>query len=924
MSERKYDAFISYRHLELDKAVAIRLQYLLETIKPPRGLQCRHTRKISRIFRDESELPTSGDLGNDIITALDNSRYLVVLCTPKLKESKWCMREIEYFKEKHNGRINNILPILVDGDHIISFPDILRWDTKIILDEAGNEIGRELVEVEPLACNIMAGGDVKNTLKKLKTEYLRIAAPVLGCGFDDLYRRHRRRRIQRIVSTVSAAVFLTTVSSTIFTIQNRNVVSSRDNMYIELSQTAYLSGRVQEALDYALNALAPRGFLMPDTLPAARLALTNALGVYDLSEGYKPLGIFSLPQNPFSIALSPLGNYAAAVYAFDVTVFDIQTSEIIASLPVINSALAEAVFLSDEILLFAGESGLTAYHLTENQVLWTGEPATAIAVSEDKSTIATIFRDEDRAIIYNIDGSIRYILEFNGSHQRAVYHDIFANPGDNLFELNHDGSMLALNFEDNPLMIYELFGEQRFFNIPGTDEYSNFTGGFHGNYFAFSASGHGLTSVAVVINIISHEQLYFAMDAHREFIVRANNQGIFISNANINDESIVLEIEPGTGNTLLAAFSNDVIVDYAVGEYGIILATDNNRIELFDRQANRTSDILQSSDFVKLSGSFGVGASRNTEEVMLFMHRDTSAANVFEYDALYRHGQTRINTAGTRVMRFSHHGFRLYDIGGSLINQTELPEAMRIFNLQFSHLSANLAVIYPDALRIYSGENGALMFEAYQLRSVFFSPYGISILDADGALYVVDIDTAQAGFIGNSDYDFAAYAGMLIDSAFLSGRELIGIGRRNGGYVFAVSEGNTGTVYNQSGSRLFDIETGPHSEAFFTEGAVVVRAMHGNPIVYNMANGNIIRELAEEAYLTYVHKFNGYTVVEYIRADGERFGVLKDGSFQSVALLPDLTDLSEDLFFFDYGGGIIRESRMFSLEELKALATEAG
>ena len=43
-----YDAFISYRHLPLDMAVAKRLQELLERYRPPRQLKTAHTDRIRR------------------------------------------------------------------------------------------------------------------------------------------------------------------------------------------------------------------------------------------------------------------------------------------------------------------------------------------------------------------------------------------------------------------------------------------------------------------------------------------------------------------------------------------------------------------------------------------------------------------------------------------------------------------------------------------------------------------------------------------------------------------------------------------------------------------------------------------------------------------------------------------------------------
>jgi hypothetical protein len=47
-----YDAFISYRHLEIDEYVANQLQTLLESYRLPKGVE--NARKIERVFLDRS------------------------------------------------------------------------------------------------------------------------------------------------------------------------------------------------------------------------------------------------------------------------------------------------------------------------------------------------------------------------------------------------------------------------------------------------------------------------------------------------------------------------------------------------------------------------------------------------------------------------------------------------------------------------------------------------------------------------------------------------------------------------------------------------------------------------------------------------------------------------------------------------------
>ena len=73
----KYDAFISYRHAPLDMEVAKKLHKTLETFHIPKSVQKKTgKKKISRVFRDQEELPIGSDLNDNISSALRESEYL--------------------------------------------------------------------------------------------------------------------------------------------------------------------------------------------------------------------------------------------------------------------------------------------------------------------------------------------------------------------------------------------------------------------------------------------------------------------------------------------------------------------------------------------------------------------------------------------------------------------------------------------------------------------------------------------------------------------------------------------------------------------------------------------------------------------------------------------------------------------------------
>ena len=84
MSEYRYTAFISYRHTMPDEAIAKKLHTLIENYRIPSDVRKSTGRKkMGRIFRDQEELPLSTDLGNDIKAALENSEWLIVICSPE-------------------------------------------------------------------------------------------------------------------------------------------------------------------------------------------------------------------------------------------------------------------------------------------------------------------------------------------------------------------------------------------------------------------------------------------------------------------------------------------------------------------------------------------------------------------------------------------------------------------------------------------------------------------------------------------------------------------------------------------------------------------------------------------------------------------------------------------------------------------------
>ena len=227
----RYTAFISYcHHSEPDKTIAKRLHAELENYRVPpqlvRGKNC--PKRIGLVFRDVDELSASKDLDASLVEALQASRFLIVICSPRAVSSKWIEREIEIFKRL--GRSNEqILPLLIEGEPKESFPSSL-FDRRI------DPVTGQEIEIQPLAGNIKADS-LKESLRLLKEEKLRLMAQILGCRFDDLKQREHERELERLRKNAAIASFLVVVFACIAGIAWHQRNQAQEN-YLKASNAA--------------------------------------------------------------------------------------------------------------------------------------------------------------------------------------------------------------------------------------------------------------------------------------------------------------------------------------------------------------------------------------------------------------------------------------------------------------------------------------------------------------------------------------------------------------------------------------------------------------------------------------------------------------------------------------------------------------
>ena len=230
----KYDAFISYRHVHPDMEIAQDIQRLIEAFVVSKAVPAVPKRRDFLVFRDRDEL-ASGELGEAIENALENSAFLIVVCSRRTPLSPWCRREVEYFREVRDP--SNIIAVLLEGEPEESFPPELRDVRKLVrtpggaVQERRDEFlaadvrpdrvraegfpGYEEVERDPRALRALRR---KSAALLKRTEINRIMATILGVSYGDITQRQRERKMRRAMALVSVValvlgVFATTVTA---------------------------------------------------------------------------------------------------------------------------------------------------------------------------------------------------------------------------------------------------------------------------------------------------------------------------------------------------------------------------------------------------------------------------------------------------------------------------------------------------------------------------------------------------------------------------------------------------------------------------------------------------------------------------------------------------------------------------------------
>jgi len=375
----KYWAFISYSHQDNRTGGNLWGDWLhdaVENFQVPAELAGKAGRggeavpqRLFPVFQDEKELPTNADLGGAIQQALEQSRYLIVICSPRAAKSVYVNQEVLEFKRL--GRANRILAIIIDGEPNASepgkgldpalecFPRSLRYP----LDASGNLdlSGR----AEPIAADVRDPAGKEPFLKDkahrpvLEREKLRVVAGLMGIGFDDLVQRDkerqlrqeraRARRLRKLAVAFAALAAIATLAGVLAFVQKREADKQRQEADTQkgLAMAQKLEAvRQQREVQLAFSkadcaaALERVGNDQPQeavaflcralrTNPENRDAAALLFSVISTSDWVVPMGRLDLGPDEEFLALDANGRHALTRLGTTVRLWDLDARQVI-------------------------------------------------------------------------------------------------------------------------------------------------------------------------------------------------------------------------------------------------------------------------------------------------------------------------------------------------------------------------------------------------------------------------------------------------------------------------------------------------------------------------------------------------------------------------------------------------------------------
>ena len=199
-----YYAFVSYR--SSDEKWAKWLQEKIEGYRLPTTIQHENNdlpkSRLRPCFRYHTDIQPN-ELKTELRNKLEQSKYLLVICSPRSAQSPWVGAEIDTFVEL--GRRDRIIPIIVEGRPYSNDPATECYNPSLLKHFPHSDDINEDREI--LGVNIHEEGSGSAYIKRERA-VMQVVSRMLNVSFDRIWQRQKRRLIRRAVFSVLGAVIV--------------------------------------------------------------------------------------------------------------------------------------------------------------------------------------------------------------------------------------------------------------------------------------------------------------------------------------------------------------------------------------------------------------------------------------------------------------------------------------------------------------------------------------------------------------------------------------------------------------------------------------------------------------------------------------------------------------------------------------------
>ncbi len=785
----KYFAFISYKRE--DEKWAQWLQCKLENYKLPTTARQNNPSlpdKVRPIFRDTTDL-SGGVLERAINNALSDSRFLIVICSPRAAKSQWVCKEVQTFID--SGREENIIPFIIEGQPYS--PDISTECYPAALKELSGS--REL-----LGININEMGRDAAAVKAV--------ARMFELPFDTLWQRFRRdaRKKRRIfisvlmlftlVSLITASIFwglhrrmqsnqarAVAEKATQLTKQGDSYLAQRillevlpDNNdlikrpYVAEAERTFRDAIAQNSCSFDNAALSEYSFSITgekilthqinnDTIKIwnatngkceQTFAINNdcskafsfdqksiisiekdSIKTWDIQSGKCIKSIYSSNNNSRNIAFSPNRKYFATPKDNTIQIFSIETGECIKTLYGHSNKVIKIEFSSDGqyIISNALEEGIKLWEINTNKCIASYAcDCYHFALSPDNKQLSIISNEDKTLKLWNI-------------YSKKIINSI--NIGDNF-----DPYFASLSYSiDGKYILHKSSSEC----ISIYDTQLNAIEGLYSNHplnnFVLSPDGSSIAVAQMKIpkgNIIeiwhpeilsnvsliksNPDELHLSKDGKNILILEDNHIKLW----NTEDQKFVRDFEGHTDNVITADISRD-------NQY-IVSTSEDNSIRLWDIQSGEC--IYNFLDTVDNQIKFNPNGTQicyyQTKEIVLLdtkTHKETNRLIGHSDDIISINysddGKYIVSTSKDRTIKLWCAN------SGDCIKTITDDRNIMMFNAMFSPDGKSILVTYEDQpFRLYDITRGELIRtignHIWGINDANFSHNGQYIISYDG------------------------------------------------------------------------------------------------------------------------------------------------------------------------------------------------